>query len=174
MIIRHERPADCEAISRLQYAAFKDHPQHAPGAEPTEHRIVELLRTAGDLSLSLVSEDDAGRINGHVALSPSTITTTSGTLNGWYLLGPVGVLPEAQRQGIGSALVRAALAWARKQSAAGIGLVGDPAYYERFGFASSEGLTFPGVPSIYVLAVAFDGDVPEGELGHHPAFHEAI
>lgn len=123
MNIRTERISDITTISNLHYAAFKDHPQHPPGAEPVEHLIVERLRAAGDLTLSLVAEVD-GVVTGHIAICP---TTVGGNARGWFLLGPVVVLPQQQGQGIGSALVREAADRMRKQEAAGIVLVGDPA-----------------------------------------------
>lgn len=96
--IRSETPADIEAIAAVTKAAFamlaiSDH---------TEQYIVEALRAAGALTVSLVAER-AGRVVGHIAFSPVTIS--DGT-PGWYGLGPVSVLPECQRQGIGAALIR--------------------------------------------------------------------
>lgn len=160
MIIRPEKAGDVEGISRLQYAAFKDHPQHPPGAEPTEHIIVEGLRAAGALALSLVAEED-GILAGHIALSPAAVGESAA---GWFLLGPVGVLPPMQGRGIGSALVRAAMEDMRSRGALGIVLVGDPAFYGRFGFGSSEGLTYAGVPPQYVLAAVLGGVPPCGGI----------
>ncbi len=166
MRIRNETPADIAAISRIQYLAFRNHPQHAPGAEPTEHEIVERLRVASALSLSLVAEDGTVMV-GHIALSSAAVGAKS---EGWFLLGPVGVLPSFQRQGVGSALIREALQRMRSQGAAGIVLVGDPAFYSRFGFTQPDRLTYAGVPARYVLAVAFGGSAPAGEITAHPAF----
>jgi putative acetyltransferase len=71
----------------------------------TEQFIIEALRAANALTISLVAEVD-GRVVGHIAFSPLTIS--DGTRN-WYGLGPVSVLPEYQRQGIGKALIREGL-----------------------------------------------------------------
>ena len=166
MIIRKEKGVDAPEISRLQHAAFLNHPQHEPGAQPTEHLIVERLRQAGDLALSLVSEE-GGRLTGHIALSPARVGDCA---EGWLLLGPVGVLPELQGRGIGSALVREALREARDAGACGVVLVGDPGFYARFGFRSHEGLGHAGVPPMYVLALPFGAEVPMGEITAHPAF----
>lgn len=166
MHIRTEKNTDNEAISKVQYAAFKDHPQHQPGAEPVEHIIVERLRAAGALTLSLVWEE-AGEILGHIAMSPASIGATPG---GWHLLGPVGILPAHQRKGLGSALVREALRLLREGGAAGVVLVGDPEFYQRFGFRAVEGLTWPGVPAQYVLALPFAGVSPQGDIVGHAAF----
>lgn len=165
MLIRNETTTDIQAISELHYSAFKGHPQHEPGAEPTEHLLVDRLREAGVLVLSLVAEDD-GAVAGHVAMSPASI----GETGGWFLLGPVGVLPARQGEGIGSALIREALELMQTRNAAGIVLVGDPAYYARFGFRSHDALTYQGVPQQYVLALPFDQSTPSGELTHHEAF----
>lgn len=182
MRIRCEEKRDCAAISRVQYAAFTNHPVHPPGAEPTEHRIVERLRADGALALSLVAEDGPGdgpggagenaaggaaRLVGHIALSPAAVGDEA---EGWYLLGPVGVLPERQRQGIGSALVRETLRPLAAAGERGVVLVGDPAYYARFGFRTHPGLEYPGVPHQYVLALVLHGGEPAGAIAAHPAF----
>lgn len=166
---RTERPADFEAIGELHYRAFTGHPQHAPGAEPTEHRIVDGLRRAGALRLSLLALDQ-GRIVGHAALSPLTV---GGEDTDWLGLGPIAVVPERQGAGIGTGLMRETIARARAMGGRGIALVGDPGFYSRFGFRSHPGLTLPGVPQANVLGLALDGPVPTGGLGFHPAFFEA-
>ena len=168
MQIRDERPGDEKRISRIEYAAFKGHPQHAPGAEPTEYLIVDKLRAAGALSLSLLAEEE-GESVGHIALSPATVGATGA---GWYLLGPVGVLPDRQGRGIGSALIREAIRRMRDQGAAGIVLVGDPEFYARFGFVGVPGLGWAGVPDQYVMALPLGGAAAGGEISAHPAFGE--
>jgi len=166
MRIREEDKNDHETISGVYYAAFLNHPQHAPGAEPTEHLIVERLREAGALSLALVAGED-GRIEGHIAFSPVAVGEAE---TGWFLLGPVGVLPECQKTGIGSALIREGLTLLRERGAAGVVLVGDPGYYGRFGFAAKKGLSWKGVPEQYVLALCFTNERPIGEIACHAAF----
>ncbi len=166
MLIREERFDDAFCISQIQYAAFKGHPMHAPGAEPVEHRIVERLRASGALSLSLLAQS-GGEGVGHIALSPAVVGDER---SGWFLLGPVGVLPHLQRQGIGSALVREALRRMRDDGAAGIVLVGDPAFYTRFGFGNVQGLVYQGVPDQYVLAACCVGKAPKGQIIAHEAF----
>lgn len=166
MRIRDEKNTDREAISRLQHDAFTNHPLHAPGSEPVEHLIVERLRDAGALALSLVAEEELTLL-GHIALSPAAIGEAR---QGWYLLGPVGVLPARQRQGIGSALVREAITRLRALGAAGIVLVGDPGFYGRFGFVAGAGPIWPGVPEQYVLALSLAGGTPAGAIEGHAAF----
>lgn len=163
MLIRLETDIDPEAITRIQHAAFKNHPLHAPGSEPSEPAIVETLRADGQLALSLVAES-GGTLVGHLALSPAGV----GRERDWLLLGPVGVLPDRQGRGVGSGLVRESMAWARKNGAHGIVLVGDAAFYGRFGFAARHGITYAGVPDRFVLALPFK-DTAGGEVEVHPA-----
>ncbi len=169
MLIRNERPDDVSRIATIHTTAFKGHPAHAPGAEPTEQLIVEHLRASGALTLSLLVETN-GEAVGHVALSPASVGEEH---SGWLLLGPVGVLPPMQGRGRGTALLREALKRSRKAGARGIVLVGDPGFYARFGFAAAPGLSYPGVPGQYVLALCFSGAAPRGEIAAHEAFRLA-
>ncbi|EGB13819.1 GCN5-related N-acetyltransferase [Pseudodesulfovibrio mercurii] len=178
MLIRLETDNDEAAIRAVEYAAFRNHPQHAPGAEPTEHLIVDALRASGRLSLSLVAED-GGAVVGHVALSPALLGNAPEDApevamkdgnQGWYLLGPVGVTPERQGRGIGSALIREALEVMRDRGARGVVLVGEPGYYARFGFSARPGLTMDGVPGRYVLGLSLDDGEVRGRITADPAF----
>lgn len=160
--IRSERSADHAAIDAVIASAFHG-AVHASGAEGA---IVGALRGAGQLTLSLVA-DEAGQVVGHVAVSPVTV---DGALRGWYGLGPVAVAPPAQRRGIGRMLVERALDGLRERGAAGCVVLGDPAYYARFGFVPALSLVLPGVPPAYFQALAFDGAIASGEVAYHPAF----
>lgn len=164
MIIRPERPDEADAIGRLVTGAFRD----APHADGTEAAIVDGLRAARALILSLVALD-AGRLVGHVGVSPITI---SGVAGNWYGLGPLSVARGHRCRGIGAALVRAALAELRRSGSAGCVVLGDPAYYGRFGFHADPALFLPGVPPAYFQALAFAGRAA-GEVGYHPAFYPA-
>jgi len=93
IVIRFETDADVGAIRDVTVAAFKT----LAISHHTEQFIVEALRAAKALTVSLVAELD-GRVVGHIAFSPVTIS--DGTKH-WYGLGPLSVLPEYQRQGIG-------------------------------------------------------------------------
>ena len=86
IVIRNERDADVSAITEVTVAAFKT----LEISNHTEQFIIEALRVAKALTVSLVAEVD-GRVIGHIAFSPATIS--DGTQN-WYGLGPVSVLPE--------------------------------------------------------------------------------
>lgn len=161
--IRPEEAADVAAIARVTEAAFRGHP-YSRGAEPL---IVDGLRRGGALSVSLVAERQ-GKVVGHIAFSPVAI---SGGAQGWQALGPVSVMPALQRRGIGSALVRAGLEAIRKRGAAGCVLVGEPAFYGRFGFRSVAALTMAGIPQEFVLSLPLSGGEATGSIIHHPAFH---
>lgn len=162
MLVRSERSADFDAVREVNVEAFRGH----PFSRQTEHLIVEALRAADALVLSLVAEDD-GAVVGHVAFSAAGV---GGETDGLYLLGPVAVRPAFQGRGFGRALVEAGLDGLRARDARGCVLVGDPAFYGRFGFRSYPSISCAGVPNEYVLFLAFRGDMPAGALWHHPAF----
>jgi putative acetyltransferase len=162
MIVRSEIPRDLDAIREVNIVAF----EHHPFSHQTEHLIVDALRAAEALELSLVAEVD-GDVVGHIAFSAASIGDTS---EGWFLLGPVAVRPEHQGEGIGRALVESGLAALRSRGACGCALVGDPAFYRRFGFRQHSGTVWDGVPGENVLCISLSGDVPTGEVSHHPAF----
>lgn len=155
LTLRPETPSDVDAIRALTSAAFSGAP-HSDGSEPD---IVDRLRADGDLSVSLVAlangvEDaDDGAIVGHVALSPVRAGSAPGS---WFGLGPISVAPALQGRGTGGALVEAALAQLRARGAAGCVLVGDPAYYSRFGFTSGR-FCYQGLPAEYVQHLVLDG-----------------
>lgn len=162
LLLRPEAPGDARAIEAVTIAAFL----HAPHTGHTEQFIIRGLRMAGVLAVSLVVEDD-GEIVGHVAVSPVTVSDGS---PGWYGLGPLSVLPSHQRRGLGSRLVRQALDGLRSLGAAGCVLLGDPAYYGRFGFKAEPGLVLPGFPDEYFQALALKGESPTGTVSYHAAF----
>lgn len=163
LILRPETPADIPAIAALTTAAFAG-AEHSSG---TEAAIVDALRGAGALTLSLVAEDGDGQVLGHAAFSPVTI---DGEDQNWFGLGPVSVAPELQGQGIGAALIADGLAQLRTSGAAGCVVLGDPAYYGRFGFVSDAGLTYPGVPAEYFQRLVLNGAVPTGTVTYHAGF----
>jgi putative acetyltransferase len=162
VLVRPESPSDAAAIFALTEVAFRT-AAHSAG---TEQFIVNALRRAGALAVSLVAELD-GNVIGHVAVSP--VTVSDGT-TGWYGLGPISVLPQHQRSGVGSTLMRAALQALQYRGAAGCMLVGDPAYYRRFGFQPAAELTCPGVPAENFMALAFRPPLPRGVAAFHEGF----
>ena len=160
--LRPETDTDIEAIDEVTVAAFET----LEISSHTEQFIVRALRAAGALSLSLVAVLD-GRIVGHIAFSP--VTVSDGT-PGWYGRGPVSVLPEYQRRGIGKALIREGLSRLRGMGARGCCLVGRPAYYRQFGFEAVPGLVHAGVPPEVFVALSLDGGIPRGKVVFHEAF----
>ena len=162
--IRNEEPGDIPAIRTIIKAAFAD----MAYSSQTEAEIIDGLRDAGALRLSLVAVED-GEVIGNVAFSDVTIDGR----DGWVGLGPVAVKPGLQSRGVGSALIRGGLERMRLAGVAGCVLVGDPGYYKRFGFAAVSGLGYDGVPDEYVLALRFTDAVPKGAIAYHAAFSVA-
>lgn len=164
MIIRSEKPSDIEAIAEVTKVAFEDH----PFSQQTEHFIIRDLRAAGALTISLVSEVN-GRVVGHIAFSPLTIS--DGTTN-WYGLGPVSVLPDYQGRRIGTALINNGLSLMKSMGSKGCALVGLPTYYHRFGFTNHPQLIHEGIPQEVFVAKSLAGGVPCGTAEFHQAFKQ--
>lgn len=122
MKIRKENQADSDAIGRLNDEAFSSR---------EESKIVERLRTSGNLYLSLVAEEK-GDIVGHIAFSP--VVVEGHNLNTLVGLAPMSVNPKFQGKGIGSDLVRRSIEILRDQGMTAIFVLGHPEYYPRFGF----------------------------------------
>ena len=162
MIIRHEMESDIEAITAVTQAAFENHPI----SNHTEQFIVKALRAACALTISLVAEMGSNVV-GHIAFSPVTISDGSPE---WYGLGPISVAPARQRQGIGKALMHEGLARLRALGADGCVLVGDPDYYQRFGFRSYPELSHEGVPPENLLVLPFGEHKSRGFVVFHPGF----
>jgi putative acetyltransferase len=162
IVIRNETDADIGAIIEVTMAAFKT----LEISNHTEQFIIEALRAAKALTVSLVAEL-GGRVIGHIAFSPVTIS--DGTRD-WYGLGPVSVSPEYQRKGVGKALIQEGLSRLKKLNAAGCCLVGHPNYYRKFGFENVPGLVHEGVPQEVFFALSFDGHTPQGKVAFHDGF----
>ena len=162
IVIRNETDADIVAITEVTVAAFKT----LEISNHTEQFIIEALRAAKALTVSLVAEVD-GHVIGHIAFSPVNIS--DGTQN-WYGLGPVSVLPEYQRRGIGKSLINEGLSQLKELNAQGCCLVGHPDYYKKLGFKNMSGLILEGVPDEVFLSLSFDGHIPQGTVTFHEAF----
>lgn len=162
LLIRDEKPMDRQTISDVTAMAFAsmEISNHA------EQFVIDALRAANALAVSLVAERDGG-LAGHIAFSP--VTMSDGT-EGWYGLGPVSVHPELQRKGIGKALIEEGLSRLKESKANGCCLVGHPEYYRQFGFENVEGLTHEGVPQEFFFVLSFDGTIPKGRVLFHEAF----
>lgn len=162
MIIRSETPEDIAAISEVTIAAFSDHPI----SNHTEQFIINALRRANVLTISLVAEID-GKIVGHIAFSPIKISDGS---TDWYGLGPVSVLPELQKQGIGTALILKGISMLKEIGGQGCALVGDPDYYKRFGFKNNPYLIHEGIPQEFFLVLPFYENITKGKVEFHEGF----
>lgn len=139
LIIRLETPEDISAIYQVNQLAFD---------RENEARLVDNLRSSGAIILSLVAQMD-DRIIGHILFSP--VTVTNGELQ-WIsvALGPMAVLPAFHNQGIGSALIRAALKELKTAGHDVVIVLGHSQYYPRFGFKPSK-----------PFGIQWEGNVPE-------------
>ena len=122
-VIRPERTGDGPQVRALLQAAFD-------GA--VEANVVDRLRVDGDIVLALVAEQ-MGNVTGYVAFPRLSLDLGSRTVP-VIGLAPVGVMPDRQRQGIGSALTRQGIARLKDRGERLLFVLGDPAYYGRFGF----------------------------------------
>lgn len=151
VVIRPEQAGDVATIHAVHASAF-----------PTddEARLVDALRAAGRLSITLVA-DDGGRLVGHVAFSPVSLAGRPDGLG----LAPLAVIPDRQRQGIGARLVREGLAVADAGGAPFVVVLGHPAYYPRFGFrrAAAVGLSNEyGADEAFMVLELRPGSLPAG------------
>ena len=156
MQIRQERPSDAAIIRFITESAFKG----LPHSDQTESKIIDALRAAGALTISLIAIQ-GGEVIGHVAFSPVAI---NGKIDDWYGLGPLSVRPEHQKKGVGQALARDGLHRLMSMKAAGCVVYGNPRYYGRFGFESDTELYYGNVLSGYLQRVVFSGPTPRGEV----------
>jgi len=169
IIIRQESPGDIPGIRRVNELAF---------GQTTEADLVDALRQVCPELLSLVAEQD-GQVIGHALFSPVIIDGGGTTLKGMGL-GPIAVLPQRQRQGIGAQLIQAGI---RQLSGSGcpfINVLGHPEYYPRFGFvpASRYGVRSEWeVPDEAFMLLVLDQSQPlaiPGVARYHPEFNRAV
>lgn len=161
--IRKETPADYAATRQVHLAAFPT---------PLEADLVDALRSAGHLTVSLVAVESEA-IVGHIAFSP--VTTEKPVLVTGVGLAPVAVTPAFERRGIGSELIRQGLQACKSLRFGWAVVLGDPAYYRRFGFdrASKFGLDNEyGVDEEFTVAELIPGCLPRdaGVVHYAPEF----
>jgi len=164
--IREEQEGDQQGVRRVNEAAF---------GQPTEADLVDALRSGGAVIVSLVAEVD-NQIVGHILFSPVTVQGADDLKA--VGLGPMAVLPELQRRGTGSLLVKQGLEDCRRAGVQAVVVLGHPEYYPRFGFrrASSWGLRFEfDAPDEAFMALELTPNVLSGNAGvirYHPGFQD--
>jgi putative acetyltransferase len=165
--IRDEHAGDAVAVHRVIAAAFKSR---------GEAELVDKLRANGRLALSLVAVQ-GGAVIGHVLLTDVTLVG-HGLVPRGAGLAPLAVRPTFQRRGIGAMLVRAALERALRAGYGFVCLLGDPAYYTRFGFrpAAALGLAseFDAPPEAFLALELVPGALAgvAGTVRYLPEFAE--
>jgi putative acetyltransferase len=168
--IRPEKPEDIPSVRIINERAF---------GQPAEADIVDRLRQNCPEALSLVAEDE-GYIVGHILFTQVMVETDEKSIQGMGL-APMAVLPERQREGIGSIMVENGLKILQDRSCPFVIVLGHAEYYPRFGFkiASKHGLTsqWDGVPDEAFMVLIFDEITLEGVSGiarYRKEFDEAI
>lgn len=160
MIIRDETNEDVSAVRRVVTSAF---------GQAAEADLVDALRRSGDVVISRIASADGGVI-GHILFSQLQAPVKC------LALAPVSVIPERQGRGIGSALIRDGLAQARKDGWQAIFVLGEPAYYQRFGFSVALADKFETpYPKPYFMALDLASgalDARDGPVIYAPAFLE--
>jgi putative acetyltransferase len=164
MIIRREDPKDYAAVHVVNAAAFETE---------AEANLVDLLRQEAQPIISLVAEED-GAIVGHILFSPVVL---SGFPDLKIMgLGPMAVIPKYQRNGIGSALIKAGLRMCKGLGFGAAIVLGHPGYYPRFGFRPSVLYDITceyDVPEdVFMVSELQPGylDSASGVIKYHPAF----
>jgi len=167
--IRPETVDDASRVRRVNELAF---------GQPAEADLIEKLRRACTDSLSLVAEQD--EVVGHILFTPVTVEGAGQPILGMGL-APVAVLPDRQRRGIGSQLVRRGLDILRERGCPFIVVLGHPDYYPRFGFerASVRGLAcqWEGVPDAAFMVLVLDDRAMAGVSGvatYREEFNEVV
>lgn len=165
VITRSETLIDHEAVHRVNEQAF---------GRPDESDLVERLREVCRPYISLVAELD-GRVVGHIFFSPVTIEPTESAVKAMGL-APMAVLPEHQRKGIGSLLVRDGLKECGRSGYDAVFVLGHPDYYPRFGFAPAARKGFRSeydVPDdVFMVVELTEGSLKDrsGLVRYHPEF----
>ena len=158
MIVRPETKTDLAAIRAVEEAAFR---------RTREADLVDRLRTDGATVLSLVALKN-DQLIGHVVFSKMEAPFRA------LGLGPVAVMPEFQRTGIGSRLILEGIAQAKLGSWEGVFVLGAPPYYQRFGFdpAKAAGFSSPYAGPHFMVLALQNGDLPSktGKIAYPEAF----
>ncbi|MFV0473109.1 MAG: GNAT family N-acetyltransferase [Pikeienuella sp.] len=154
MDIREFRRKDADAARALLISCF---------ATPAEADLVEAIRRDGDAVIELVAPDGAALAG---AVMFSRMSAPFPALG----LAPLAVAATARRRGLGAALVEAGLARARAEGWAAVFVLGDPAYYGRFGFTATTGFDCPYAGPHFMMAPLAGAPAPAGRIDYAPAF----
>jgi putative acetyltransferase len=164
MLIRAEKESDRNVVYTVNVSAFET---------PSEANLVDALREQASPVVSLVAES-GGKVIGHIMFSPVSLP---GHLNVKLMgLGPMAVAPEHQRNGVGSALVRAGLEQCTELGFSAVVVLGHPEYYPRFGFSPSSRFGIDSeyeVPEDAFMAIELHAKALSGKTGkvkYHAAF----
>ena len=170
LTIRKEQPGDEKAIFAVNFHAF---------GQEAEPKIVDILRRTCPEGISIVAEQDGG-IVGHILFTPAQIEDGTEKTDGMGL-GPMAILPDYQRKGIGSTLIRFGLEEIRKTGTPFVVVVGHPWFYPKFGFekASKYGIRceYDQVPEEAFMILVFRPQEFQGVHGvaiERPEFASAI
>lgn len=167
MRIRPEKEYDVNGIREVHYYAFNDHPYTLK----EDYKLVDLLRKKNALVASLVAEEPPLGIIGHLTLSPIQINDEN---TNWFYLGPIGVLPEEQRKGVGKLLIKKAIRTVTALGADGLVSRGDPKFFTQVGFRNDSRLRFNNIQPEYSVLLPLSSTVPEGIITLDPIFSVEI
>lgn len=150
IIFRNEQPSDYREVENLTREAFWNH--HSPGCD--EHYLLHALRNSDSFigELDYVAEID-GTIIGNIVYSKSKILGDNGE---WYdviTFGPISVLPEFQKRGIGGRLIERTINIAKGMGYRAILIYGDPDYYSKFGFVQAEVYSIGTSDNMYAVTL---------------------
>lgn len=158
IVLRQEVPADIPAIYNLTSTAF---------GRNAEAGLIDRLRDSGDHALSLVAEENR-QVVGHVLFTPLQSPFKA------LALAPIAVLPACRKQGIGSRLIRHGHEWAMEHGYDALFVLGDPAYYGRFGYdvALAQGYDCPYAGEYFMIKPLHSPLPTSGSIRFAPAFSE--
>ncbi len=162
-VIGPETPGDAESIHRLNTTAFEGRTEEAD--------LVDALRESGELLVSLVARSDS-QVIGHIAFSRLVVETADGPVGG-VALAPLGVRPDFQDSGVGTDLVNAGLKALGDRAEQVVLVVGNPAYYSRFGFSCAAGKRYPSRhsgPHFMALVLGDPATAPIGPVRYPEVF----
>lgn len=169
LTIRQEHPGEFRAVEELTREAFWD--VYVPGC--TEHYFLNVMRKHPDFIPELDCVALTGnRLVGHIAYNRAYLMDPGGHRIPVLSFGPLSVCPDAQKQGVGGALIRHTLALAANMDFPAVLILGHPCYYHRFGFRSAEKWDITAEDGTYMPALMAYPLHPGTLDGISGTFHE--